>query len=64
MVRRSPDFNAFEFVVVATLRTAQLVRGCTPRVEAADKPVVTAQREVASGAVRGLRLVLPVASTA
>jgi DNA-directed RNA polymerase subunit K/omega len=41
----------FEFVRVAALRTAQLMRGCTPRVAAGGKPTTTAQREIASGKV-------------
>jgi len=39
--------NAFEFVVVSALRTAQLQRGCTPRVVQCAKVGVTAQQEVA-----------------
>ena len=41
----------FEFVRVAALRTAQLMRGCTPRVAGGGKPTTTAQREVACGKV-------------
>jgi len=44
--------NAFEFAVVAGLRAAQLHRGCTPRVERAQKNAVTAQHEVAQRKVR------------
>ncbi len=51
MVHRPADTNAFEFVILASLRAAQLMRGCTPRVTAAEKPVVTAQHEVAEGKV-------------
>ncbi|HEY7475303.1 MAG TPA: DNA-directed RNA polymerase subunit omega [Vicinamibacterales bacterium] len=47
----SPDVGKFEFVTLATLRAAQLMRGCTPRVPAAGKPTTTAQREVAGGMV-------------
>lgn len=47
MIHRPPGLASFEFVVIAALRAAQLVRGCTPRVPASEKPVVTAQREVA-----------------
>lgn len=47
MVRRPDDMNAFEFAVLAGLRTAQLQRGCTPRVERSPKCAVTAQHEVA-----------------
>ena len=44
----SPDLGKFEFVKLAALRTAQLMRGCTPRVAAVGKPTTTAQREVAT----------------
>jgi DNA-directed RNA polymerase subunit K/omega len=43
--------SAFEFVVLASLRAAQLTRGCTPRVEGTHKRVVIAQLEVSSGLV-------------
>jgi DNA-directed RNA polymerase subunit K/omega len=43
--------NSFEFVIVSSLRVAQLVRGCTPRVLASEKKTVTARREVAEGKV-------------
>lgn len=51
MVHRPIDFNPFEFVILASLRTAQLMTGCTPRVVASEKAAVTAQREVAEGKV-------------
>ncbi|MEZ5317777.1 MAG: DNA-directed RNA polymerase subunit omega [Vicinamibacterales bacterium] len=51
MVRRPPTSNAFEFVIVSALRAAQLMKGCTPRVEAGEKTATTAQREVAAGKV-------------
>ena len=47
MVRRPSDMQAFEFAVVCGLRSAQLQRGCTPRVERREKVAVTAQHEVA-----------------
>ena len=50
----SPDVGKFEFVRLATLRTAQLMRGCTPRVPVCSKATTTAQREVANGTVRSL----------
>ena len=50
----SSDVGKFEFVRLATLRTAQLIRGCTPRVPAGGKATTTAQREVALGKVCGL----------
>ncbi|HSG01957.1 MAG TPA: DNA-directed RNA polymerase subunit omega [Vicinamibacterales bacterium] len=54
MIHRPHESNPFEFVVLATLRAAQLMRGCTPRVPAAERPVVTAQLEVAEGKVVSL----------
>jgi hypothetical protein len=54
MVHTRGGFGAFEFVVLSTLRVAQLVRGCTPRVLSAHKHVTTAQLEVAAGLVVGL----------
>jgi DNA-directed RNA polymerase subunit K/omega len=43
--------GAFQFVVLAALRTAQLMRGCRPRVDGAHKAIVIAQFEVAEGKV-------------
>ena len=51
MVERPANYNAFEFVVVAGLRAAQLMRGCTPRIEGTHKVIETAQIEVATGLV-------------
>jgi len=48
MINRPPEFSAFEFVVLAGLRTAQLMRGCLPRIESGHKTIVTAQLEVAT----------------
>lgn len=48
MVKRPDGLNAFEFVVLASLRAAQLQRGCTPRVEESAKVAVTAQHEIAA----------------
>ena len=59
MIHRPADTNPFEFVVLSSLRTAQLVRGCSPRVTAADKKVVTAQREVAEGKILRSTLLRP-----
>lgn len=50
-IHRPAEANAFEFVIISALRAAQLMRGCTPRVPASEKAVVTAQREVAEGLV-------------
>jgi hypothetical protein len=54
MVHRPDGVNSFEFVVLSALRTAQLMRGCTPRAVASDKAAITAQREVAGGKVLAL----------
>ena len=51
MIQRPADTNAFEFVVLSGLRAAQLIRGCTPRVDAGHKLTTTAQLEVATGKV-------------
>jgi hypothetical protein len=51
MIHRSQELNAFEFVVLSSLRAAQLMRGCTPRVAAALKHTMTAQLEVSAGKV-------------
>ena len=51
VIRRPADFNAFEFVVLSGLRAAQLIRGCTPRIEGTHKVIMTAQIEVAAGKV-------------
>ena len=51
MVHRPTEFSAFEFVVLSGLRAAQLMRGCTPRIESGHKRIVTAQIEVATGKV-------------
>ncbi len=54
-MHRPPGMSAFEFVVVSSLRAAQLMRGCTARVDGAHKVIVTAQLEVAAGAIVGAR---------
>jgi DNA-directed RNA polymerase subunit K/omega len=51
MICRPPKIGAFEFVVVAALRTAQLARGCRPRVVGDHQMAVLAQLEVAEGKV-------------
>ena len=51
MVHRSSEVNAFEFIRVASLRAAQLMRGCTPRVALGYQPTTTALREVAESKV-------------
>ena len=51
MVRRPETLNPFEFAVVSSLRAAQLMRGCVPRVASGQKIIMTAQLEVAAGKV-------------
>jgi hypothetical protein len=48
IIRRPADLGAFQFVVLASLRAAQLTQGCTPRVAGGHKHTVTAQLEVAA----------------
>lgn len=55
MVKRPPEMNAFEFVVLSALRAVQLQRGCTPRVVQCAKIGITAQQEVAERKVLPLR---------
>ncbi|MGE3510910.1 MAG: DNA-directed RNA polymerase subunit omega [Vicinamibacterales bacterium] len=51
MIIRPHGMGAFEFVVVAALRAAQLTRGCRPRIDGDHSTAVLAQREVAEGRV-------------
>ncbi|MBI1873168.1 MAG: DNA-directed RNA polymerase subunit omega [Acidobacteria bacterium] len=48
MIHRPDELSAFEFVVLSGLRAAQLMRGCTARVDSTHKVIVTAQIEVAA----------------
>jgi DNA-directed RNA polymerase subunit K/omega len=52
--------NAFEFVVLSSLRAKQLMLGCTPRVTTSQKMIMTAQLEVASGKIGMLAPAPPV----
>jgi hypothetical protein len=61
MIHRPPGVGAFQFVVLSTLRAAQLLRGCRPRVEGLHKAVIIAQCEVAEGKVTQLVDAPPVA---
>ena len=54
MIQRPPGVGAFQFVILATLRAGQLIRGCRPTVDGSHKPIVTAQLEVAEGNIRQL----------
>jgi len=51
VIHRPAGIGAFEFAVLASLRAAQLCRGCVPRVEGDHCRAVTAQMEVAGGTV-------------
>jgi hypothetical protein len=51
VIHRPYGIGAFEFAVLASLRAAQLCRGCAARIEGAHCVAVTAQMEVADGAV-------------
>ncbi len=51
MIQRPPGVGMFQFVVLATLRAAQLMRGCRPRVDGGHKATVIAQLEVSEGKV-------------
>jgi DNA-directed RNA polymerase subunit K/omega len=58
-----PGIGTFEFIVLSSLRAAQLMRGCTPRVTATNKRMVIAQMEVAAGEiVRAPNLPVPAAT--
>jgi hypothetical protein len=54
VIQRPPAVGAFQFVILATLRAAQLMRGCRPRIDGTHKATVTAQFEVAAGKVTQL----------
>jgi DNA-directed RNA polymerase subunit K/omega len=51
VVHRPSTANPFEFVRLASLRTAQLIHGCQSKVPASHRPVLTAQLEVAAGKI-------------
>jgi DNA-directed RNA polymerase subunit K/omega len=51
VVNRPAGTSALEFAVVSGLRAAQLMRGCTPRIESTHKVITTAQMEVAAGKI-------------
>ena len=51
MIQRPLGVGTFQYVVLASLRAAQLMRGCRPRVEGAHKATVIAQLEVSEGKV-------------
>jgi len=51
VIQRPASIGAFEFVVLAQLRAAQLLRGCRPKVDGAHRAAVTAQLEISAGRV-------------
>jgi len=51
MIIRATSSNAFEFVVMAVLRTQQLRRGCIQRVVGDHKDTTIAQMEIVAGKV-------------
>jgi hypothetical protein len=51
VINRPNDIGAFKFAVLASLRAAQLCRGCVPRVDGGHSVAVTAQMEVAARTV-------------
>jgi hypothetical protein len=62
-MNRPADIGKFQFVVLSSLRAAQLLRGCIPRVDGGHKRTVTAQMEISSGMVKQDFTPLPVAVT-
>jgi hypothetical protein len=50
-MQRPAGIGAFQFVILASLRASQLMRGCLPRIEGEHKNTVIAQLEVAQGMV-------------
>jgi hypothetical protein len=51
MIPRPTQIGTFEFVVLASLRAAQLTRGCLSKVHGQHKVTVLAQLEVSEGRV-------------
>ena len=52
MTIRPAHVNAYEFVVVSSLRAQQLLAGCTARLPGAHSATTMAQMEVAAGCVK------------
>ncbi|MGE0703563.1 MAG: DNA-directed RNA polymerase subunit omega [Vicinamibacterales bacterium] len=46
-----PGVGVLQFVVLASLRAAQLMRGCRPKLDGFHKPVFMALREVSEGKI-------------
>jgi DNA-directed RNA polymerase subunit K/omega len=51
MVIRPRHLNAYEFVVISSLRAKQLLAGCVARLEGPHNAATMAQMEVAAGHV-------------
>ena len=60
MIQRPPGLGAFQFVVLAKLRAAQLVRGCLPRIDGTHSTAIAALIEVAEGKVKQVLTAPPV----
>jgi DNA-directed RNA polymerase subunit K/omega len=56
VIQRPTHIGAFQFVVVAALRAAQLTRGCLPKVDGLHKVTVTAQLEVSEGRIAAVEV--------
>ena len=54
LLARPEGMGLFEFVAVSSLRAAQLMRGCSPRVARSHTTARTAQIEVSEGKVTPL----------
>ena len=54
MISVPAHMSRFQFVRLSTLRVAQLIQGCTPRVEPGLKLTTTAQREVQAGKIEAI----------
>ena len=51
-MNRPSEMGKFQFVVLSSLRAAQLLRGCLPRIDGGHKTTVVAQLEIALGMVK------------
>jgi hypothetical protein len=60
VIHRPTHIGAFQFVVVASLRAAQLMRGCLPKVDGLHKITITAQLEVSEGRVAAVDVPLAI----
>ena len=59
VIQRPSHLGIFQFVVLSTLRAAQLMKGCPPRVDGMHKATITAQLEVSAGKVIQVALAGP-----